>query len=593
LGHSFRRNFGSRQEASISTRDTESVIMKNLLLTTALSAAIMAIASSASAHDQRYHVAQTELKQFTGVARPDAVLGEDVPLWENLLGHPFRISTGVPEAQRYFDQGIMLTFGFNHAEAARSFRRAQELDPTCAICHWGEAFVLGPNINMPMDPDANAPALAAIARAKSLIGSANEREQALIAALDKRYSETADRAELDVAFADAMQAVFERFPDDDDIAVLYAEALMDLSPWDYWEQDGAAPKHRTADIVATLEQVLQRNPDHPGAIHLYIHAVEASDRPERAEPYADRLAAMDVGAGHLVHMPSHIYYRIGRYKDALDTNVRAVAADEAFFEKVPPGGVYAGGYYPHNIHFLLVSAQMSGDGPTAVEAAEKLNQSVSDELAALAAPLVQPIKAAPLFAHAQFSDPQTILAIAEPSGDFPYVDAMWRYMRGVGHVGMGDVAAARAERAEIARLSRTGDFSNLVDGGMPAPEVLEIAGLVLDARIAHAEGELALAAALFAKAKVIEDGLAYMEPRFWYYPVGQSLGSVLLQIGDLDGAQAAFDDSLKLAPNNGLSIFGLAKVHEARGDMAMVEETLAQLERIWAGDPSQLDLNRM
>jgi tetratricopeptide (TPR) repeat protein len=253
------------------------------------------------------------------------------PLFDNLGRHSWKITTQNPEAQAYFDQGLRLAYGFNHGEARRAFRQAQRLDPSCATCFWGEALVLGPNINVPMDPAANAPALAALEHAQSLAKNAGDKEQALIAALAKRYSAdpAAERAVLDKAWAEAIGEVARRFPDDSELAVFHAEAMMDTQPWDYWEDSGKRGKGHANEIVAELERAMAQNPDHPGAIHLYIHTVEASDRPERAQPGAERLAALIPGAGHIVHMPSHIYYRVGRYLDALDSNKAAVAVDEA------------------------------------------------------------------------------------------------------------------------------------------------------------------------------------------------------------------------------------------------------------------------
>ena len=324
------------------------------------------------------------------------------------------------------------------------------------MCFWGEALVLGPNINLPMSAADNAPAIAAVKRAGALADRVNAKERALIEALAARYSDdpAAERAKLDAAYADAMQRVYARYPWDHDVAVLYVESLMNLSPWDYWEAAGTKPKGRTAEMVATLERVLAADHDHPGAIHFYIHVVEASARPERAVRYAERLGDAVPGAGHLVHMPSHIYYRVGRYLDSLEANKRAVAADERFFARAGGDGVYRYGYYPHSIHFLLVSAQMAGDAKTAIEAADKLAGSFSDEVTR-AVPWVQPIMAAPYFAHAQFSDPAAILAVPAPRPDFPYVRAMWHYMRGVAHVTRGDIAATEAEVKAIAGLERS------------------------------------------------------------------------------------------------------------------------------------------
>lgn len=518
----------------------------------------------------------------------------NVPLWPNLGTVSYPVTTASPLAQSYFDQGLRLAYGFNHAEARRAFRKAQQIDPGCAMCYWGEALVLGPNINAPMDADAAAPAMAAVTRAKTLAPSARPHEQALIDALARRYAAdpTADRRPLDTAYAEAMMDVAGRYPADSEIAVLTAEALMDLSPWDYWQAGGAEPKGHTAEIVRMLEGVMKRNPDHIGAIHYYIHMVEASDRPERAVPGADRLASFDLGAGHLVHMPSHIYYRVGRYLDSLEANRRAVATDEAYLKSIGTAGIYPGAYFPHNIHFLMASAQMAGDGPTAVTSAEKLQATVTDE-AARTVPWVQPIMAAPYFAHAQFSKPDAIMAAPMPSDEFPFVKAMWHYARGVAQAKAGDTAAAGREAGAIADLERTVDFSTLESAGVPTGTVLELSRHVVLARIAQAQGDRDGAIAEFTAAAELEARLPYMEPPFWYYPVQQSLGAALLQAGRVDEAEQAFATSLTRAPNNGWALFGLMKVHEARGDREAAKEAAANLERAWAGDPAMLDLAQL
>ncbi len=339
-------------------------------------------------------------------APPRPALGEAPVLYANLGTLSFKAGTRNARAQAWFDQGIRLAFAFNHAEAQRAFREAQKEDPRCALCFWGEALVLGPNINVPMMPEASGPALAALAKAVELEASAPARDRFLIEALAKRYSADpkAERAALDAAYADAMAAVAQRYPGDDTILTLYAEAMMDTQPWDYWEAGGAKPKGRGAAIVATLEQVLERNPRHPGAIHLYIHAVEASTQPGKALPYANRLPALMPGAGHLVHMPAHIYYRVGMYRESLAINKRAMAADEAYFRTSPSDPLYKAAYYPHNIHFLMVSAQMGGDGTAAIAAAAKLDAAMPAEVVAQFA-IMQPVKAAPYTTHAQFAAP--------------------------------------------------------------------------------------------------------------------------------------------------------------------------------------------
>jgi tetratricopeptide (TPR) repeat protein len=516
------------------------------------------------------------------------------PLWDGLGPITYKITTANAQAQSYFDQGLRLAYAFNHGEAQRAFRKAQKLDPDCAMCFWGEALALGPNINLPMQDDAVAPAFAAAEKAQALAAKTSPREQALIAALAKRYVKEApkDRAPLDAAYASAMEKVVAQFPDDNDIAVLYAEAVMDLSPWNYWQPGGSAPNPQSAPIVPTLERVLARDPKHPGAIHYYIHAVEASDRPERAEPYADRLRGAIPGAGHLVHMPSHIYYRVGRYLDALADNKTAAGVDEKYLADTnAPMGVYRLGYYPHNVHFVLASAQMAGDGPTVIAAADKLRGLIPDEVARSIA-LVQPVKAAPYFAHALFSPPSDVLALPDPGDTIPYVTAMWHYARGIAQVAKGDFAAAGTEANAIKTLEG-GDFTVLKASGVPAQDVLALARTVIEARIAQAQGDKDAAVQKFELAAALQDGLPYMEPPYWYYPVRQSLAVALMQAGRLDDAEAQFQRALKRAPANGWSRYGLAELYKARGKPEQAKKMEDELAKTWIGDRQQLQLSRL
>jgi tetratricopeptide (TPR) repeat protein len=527
---------------------------------------------------------------------PNAAFADiDPPLWDGLGVLSYKITTASAAAQNYFDQGLRLAYAFNHAEAQRAFREAEKLDPRCAMCFWGEALVLGPNINQPMVEQAVAPAFAAVQKAKALAASASAREQMLIAALAERYTDDpkADRKPLDAAYAAAMEMAAAKFAYDDEIAVLYAESVMDLSPWNYWQPGGHEPNPQAAPIVPTLERVLARNPAHPGAAHFYIHAVEASDRPERAAPFADRLREAMPAAGHLVHMPSHIYYRIGRYLDALSVNKTAAAVDETYLAATDaPMGVYRLGYYPHNIHFMLVAAQMAGDGEVVIAAAEKLRGLIPDDVARSIA-MTHPIKAAPYFAHAQFSAPDTILALPDPGDEIPYAQAMWRYARSLAATQKGDFTGAEAEANAIAGIANRADFSTLQAVGVPALDVLKLARAVAVGRLAQAQGDSQAAIVAFAEAAALQDGLPYSEPPFWYYPVRQTLGAALLRAGRPEEAEAQFKRALERAPNNGWSYFGLAKVYAALGNAAAAKQAEENLARTWIGNRSLLQLSKL
>ena len=527
-------------------------------------------------------------------APPRPALGEAPVLYANLGTLSFKAGTRNARAQAWFDQGIRLAFAFNHAEAQRAFREAQKEDPRCALCFWGEALVLGPNINVPMMPEASGPALAALAKAVELEASAPARDRFLIEALAKRYSADpkAERAALDAAYADAMAAVAQRYPGDDTILTLYAEAMMDTQPWDYWEPGGGKARGRGAAIVRTLEKVLKRSPSHPGAIHLYIHAVEASTQPGKALPYANRLPALMPGAGHLVHMPAHIYYRVGMYRESLAINKRAMAADEAYFRTSPSDPLYKAAYYPHNIHFLMVSAQMGGDGAAAIAAAAKLDAAMPAEVVAQFA-IMQPVKAAPYTTHAQFAAPDAILALPAPPANLALVAALHRYARAVAFAQKKDVAAARAEIDAIARIGRDADWKPFAEWGVPAKEIVETARVVATGRLADATGDLDGAAKAYEDAIFIEDSLPYTEPPYWYYPVRQSLGAVRLRQGRLDEAEKAFRESLARVRNNGWALAGLAATYKRKGDAPAARATQRAYAAAWFGDAKGPALDRL
>ena len=410
-------------------------------------------------------------------------------LFPTLGAISYEITTAKPEAQAWFNQGLAFTYNFNHEEAVNSFRRAQEIDPSCAMCYWGEAFALGPNINAPMVDEAVAPAWVAINKALKNRGNASDKEKALINALAYRYQEkpTADRSKLDNAFADAMDDVVKAYPDDDFVAALAAEANMDTQAWDYWQDGGRTPKGRTARTLSLLEGVIARNPNHAAAIHLYIHTTEASSNPYRAADHADRLAGLAPGLGHLVHMPSHTYYRIGRFKQSLEHNIVAVDVDQAYLDSVDQASIlYEYGYYTHNIHFAMTSAQMAGDGAAALKMAERLDEKLPVDMAA-AAPWVQPIKAAPYYAMVQFGDPADILNAEDPGDALPFLRGAWHYARGEAYAKMGEPGKAMDEVEAISALVESGDLQNLVNGGVPAIDILNIARLTVIARAAAAE----------------------------------------------------------------------------------------------------------
>jgi tetratricopeptide (TPR) repeat protein len=529
--------------------------------------------------------ARTETRPFQPIQTPPVASSESRPaLYQDLGALHVPITTQSPQAQAYFDQGMRLTFSFNHAEAARAFRAAQRSDPGCAMCYWGEALVLGPNINAPMFPTAVAPAAMAAANAQKYAAGTTPPEQALIRAVARRYAEAppADRAPLDLAYADAMAEAARGFPNNDTILVLFAEALMDTSPWDYWEAGGTQPKHRTAEMVAALERVLERNPSHPGASHYYIHAVEASSHPERALPYARQLARQIPGAGHIVHMPSHIYYRVGMYKDALQSNIDAIAVDEKYFSRAGSDPVYKGAYYPHNIHFVMVSALMGGDGKTALEAAAKLDKSISRELLADFS-MLQPVKAAPYFSHVQFSSPDVLLALPDPGPDFVLVNAMWHYARAVGFARKGAIDESRKEVDALATIERSADFKPFEAFGVPAQKIVQTARAIATGRVAAAQNDMPTAIKAYEEAVAVQDSLPYTEPPYWYYPARQSLGAALLRSGKLDAAEEVFRASLARTPSNGWALRGLMEVYRKRGDSAALAATQKRFDTTWLG----------
>ena len=471
------------------------------------------------------------------------------PLLDGLgdLHHP--ISTTDTLAQRYFDQGLRLAYAFNHGEAIRSFEEAARLDPSCAMCYWGKALALGPNINAPMDTAAARQAYAALQRARSVAARATARERAYIDALAARYAAepSAERAPLDAAYAAAMREVARRAPDDPDAATLFAEALMDTSPWDYWQADGS-PKPATREILSALERALARNPNHPGACHYYIHAVEAV-YPERAVACAERLAALMPAAGHIVHMPGHIYIRVGRYNDAIQANVHAVHADETYIAERRPEGVYPAGYYPHNYHFLAFAATLAGRSAEAVEAARATVRHTPVDVARQV-PESQLQLAYSHLTLAKFGRWDDVLREPLPPADLRVASGLAHYSRGLAFAARGRWTDAQAALDSVTRAA--------ADVGQgPSDAVLDIATHALRGEIAARRGQLEAAVGHYRTAMTLEDGLGYMEPPYWHTPVRHQLGAVLLQAGRAREAEALYREDLRRFPENGWSLAGL------------------------------------
>ncbi len=519
-------------------------------------------------------------------AQPEAAPASDI-LKTPIPGIGRKIATANPKAQMLFDAGLAHLWNFNHGEAINAFKAAQAADPACAMCYWGEAFALGPNINLPMANEANAPAFFAARAAFDRKSTASDQERALIDALQVRYAKTvpADRAALDLAFAAAMEIAASRFPDDDFIASTAAEANMDAQPWDYWQADGRTPKGRTAKTLALLEAVLARNPDYTPAMHLYIHTTEATTNPFRAVPYADRLAALSPGLGHLMHMPSHTYARIGRYKTSMDLNIEAVKADEATLALGPQSPMFEFGYYVHNVHFVMTSAQMAGDRETALAMAAKLDAKIPVDMA-IAVPLAMPIKAAPYYAMAQFAAPDDVLALEDPGAEAPFLQAAWRYARGEAFARQGENAKARAEADAIAVILAEEDFKRLTDNLIPAPDILKIQHRTVMARAAAADGDMRGAIALMEEAVALQEGLNYTEPPYWYYPAKQTLAAMVLKHGDAERAEQLFVESLSEIPNNGWAYYGLAEAYGAQKDKAAKKYAARLMKGAWLGKES-------
>ena len=474
------------------------------------------------------------------------------------------VTTAVPAAQRFFDQGLRLLYAFNHQESRRAFQEAARLDPRLAMAQWGIALTLAPNLNAPMPAENGRAAYAAIQTARTLASHASPRERALVEALAARLAANpeAPRPPLDRAYAEAMATVAAAHPGDPDVQTLYVDAVMNTMPWDYWQKGGAA-KPETATISAVLERVMAAHPDHAGAHHYYIHLWEASATPERAEASADRLAGLMPAAGHMVHMPAHIYLRVGRYADAAEANVRAIAADEDYLAQCQAQGLYPVSYYPHNLHFLWAAATFEGRSEVAVDAARQVAAKVPHHHAG-ALSWTADFPVTPWLAYARFGRWQEMLTEPSPPASQPYAMGIWHYARALAFIGRGQPARAEAELAALTTLLEHEAFKTTLKD-LPLGPNLQIASRIVRGELAARARRFDEAIQAVADAVALEDAFPYSEPPVWHQPPRQVLGALLLEAGRPQEAEAAYRADLARFRENGWSLFGLAQSLDAQG----------------------------
>ena len=505
------------------------------------------------------------------------------------LHHP--VTTNNPEAQKFFDQGLRLIYAFNHEEAARSFQHATELDPKLAMAYWGIAEAVGPNYNDPASADRFKQAHGAIQKAIELSGDASPNEKAYIQAMALRFpaDPNADLRKAAEQYHDAMRELSKQYPDDLDAATLFAESGMNLHPWGLWHADGA-PEAGTEEIVATLESVIRRDPNHLGAIHYYIHAVEASRSPERALAGANRLAALAPAAGHIVHMPAHVYIRTGDYAAAVKTNEEAAAADRAYIKASGAQGIYPMMYYSHNLHFIAMCASMNGEYTEAKKNADMLAEHVAPYVKEM--PPLEGFMTIPLAVDVRFQKWNEILKIPQPDANLKVTTVFWHFARGMALAGTGKTAEADAEFKIVADAEKNTppDQAFSMPVANKAKDILKIAENVLAAKIAMAKKDNATAIASLRDAVAVQDTLKYQEPPDWFFPVRESLGAALLMNGSAAEAEKVFRDDLDRNPRNPRSLFGLQQALKAQGrdyDASFVEK---QFQASWKGGNTKLKL---
>ncbi|HEU4724376.1 MAG TPA: hypothetical protein VFU59_03665 [Candidatus Eisenbacteria bacterium] len=519
----------------------------------------------------------------------DRAAAGDVPVFRGVAIH-HKIATRSAAAQRLFDQGLGLCFAFNHDEAIRSFEAAARADSTSPMPWWGVALALGPNINMPMSPEAEERALEALAKARARLAKAPRAERDYVAALGKRYGMPAgeNRAGRDSAYADAMRALAKKYPSDVDAATLCAEALMDLRPWDFWTPGGEA-KPGVTEFVSRIESAMKRAPNHIGALHLYIHALEASPYPQRAEAAADRLRKLSPEAGHLIHMPTHIYLRVGRYEEGAAENQRAIDVDRAYIDRYKVEGVYPMMYANHNIHMRWSALCSMGRSAEALAAARLLRERAPFETAAQMQPM-ELFTGSPFLTLPRFGKWEEILAEAGPPPALRLTSGAWRFARGLAYAATGRPAEAAAERESLAVIAANAE--GLYWGIATGPTLMKFALTFLDGEIAARAGRTDEAIATLGRAAGMQDSLQYDEPPQWNMTARQSLGAVLLAAGRGAEAEAVYREDLKRFPENGWSLRGLADALRAQGKQADADAVEARFKKTWAAADVTLKTSR-
>lgn len=504
------------------------------------------------------------------------------PLFENLGDYSFPVSSANSRAQAFFDQGMRLTFAFNHAEGHRAFMEAARLDPENAMAYWGQAYALGPNINDPLPlQDRREAAWEALQKANAHMDGGSPLEQALIHALNSRYSNDweADIAELNARYLTAMKKVREAFPENADVQTLYAAAAMNTMPWDYWDLEGN-PSPETPEAKKALEKAIALNPKHPGAHHYYIHMVELP-KPDLGVPSAEALADLMPAAGHLVHMPSHIYIRVGRYKDAVEANHKAIAADEDYISQCYSQGLYPLGYYPHNIHFLWSAASLIGESNTAISAAKKTAEKVPQgEMAELT--FLQDFAATPLLAYVRFGKWNDILTYPAPAPEIRHLNLMRHYARGLAFIRKNNAPEAREELEAIRTILEDPQTAEIIATAHNSSDrVARVAYEVVAGELAHLEGNADKAIEHLIKAIAAEDALTYTEPSAWHIPPRQNLGAVYLEHGKYEEAEAIYREDLSRLRQNGWSLLGLHQALKAQGKAEEAGKVQKEFEEVW------------